>query len=79
MALLSKIHHKVNIIPVIAKADSFTPEECKEFKKLVMESLDANQIRYYTNESKEYVFPFDIYFPSLSNLLFFFFRISHFL
>ncbi len=29
------LHDKVNIIPVIAKADSMTPEECLQFKKNV--------------------------------------------
>lgn len=29
------LHDKVNIIPVIAKADTMTPEECQQFKKIV--------------------------------------------
>lgn len=29
------LHDKVNIIPVIAKADTLTPEECQQFKKNV--------------------------------------------
>nr|XP_055118911.1 septin-7-like isoform X1 [Symphalangus syndactylus] len=27
------LHEKVNIIPLIAKADTLTPEECQQFKK----------------------------------------------
>ena len=30
---------QVNIVPVIAKADTFTPEECTRFKKLVSKIL----------------------------------------
>lgn len=33
--LMKKLHDKVNIIPVIAKADTLTPEECAHFKKQV--------------------------------------------
>lgn len=40
---------KVNIIPLIAKADTLTPEECQQFKKQVSkmtswEFLDSNII-----------------------------------
>ena len=33
------LHDKVNIIPVIAKADTMTPEECHQFKKNVRHSI----------------------------------------
>ena len=36
---MKKLHDKVNIIPIIAKADNMTPEECKDFKKTVSESV----------------------------------------
>ena len=32
---MRQLHEKVNIIPIIAKADMLTPEECSRFKKLV--------------------------------------------
>lgn len=32
---MQRLHDKVNIIPVIAKADTMTPEECSHFKKQV--------------------------------------------
>ncbi|UYV67694.1 SEPT7 [Cordylochernes scorpioides] len=32
---MKKLHDKVNIIPVIAKADTLTPEECASFKETV--------------------------------------------
>ena len=32
---MRRLHDKVNIIPLIAKADTMTPDECREFKKTV--------------------------------------------
>jgi len=32
---LSRLHDKVNIIPVIAKADTMTPDEIASFKEQV--------------------------------------------
>ncbi len=34
---MKRLHDKVNIIPMIAKADTLTPDECREFKKTVSE------------------------------------------
>lgn len=33
--LMKRLHDKVNLIPLIAKADTMTPEECIHFKKQV--------------------------------------------
>ncbi|RWS24810.1 septin-7-like protein [Leptotrombidium deliense] len=44
---MQHLHDKVNIIPVIAKADSLTPEECLQFKKNVMNEISQNQIKIY--------------------------------
>ena len=32
---MKRLHDKVNIIPLIAKADTMTPDECRDFKKTV--------------------------------------------
>ena len=32
---MKRLHDKVNIIPLVAKADTMTPDECREFKKTV--------------------------------------------
>lgn len=32
---MQRLHDKVNIIPVIAKSDTMTPDECSHFKKQV--------------------------------------------
>ncbi|XP_075681019.1 septin-7-like isoform X1 [Dermatophagoides pteronyssinus] len=41
------LHDKVNIIPVIAKADAFTPEELSAFKKNIMNEINVNKIKIY--------------------------------
>jgi len=33
--VMKQLHHKVNIIPLIAKADTMTADECRDFKKTV--------------------------------------------
>lgn len=30
---MKRLHDRVNIIPVLAKADTMTPEECGQFKR----------------------------------------------
>lgn len=35
MEFMKRLHDKVNIIPMVAKADTLTPDECREFKKTV--------------------------------------------
>jgi septin 7 len=32
---MQRLHDRVNIVPVLAKADTMTPEECQAFKKQV--------------------------------------------
>jgi len=50
--LMKRLSPRVNVIPVIGKADSFTREELVEFKKRVMQDIDHHQISIYN-------FPFD--------------------
>ena len=33
--VMKQLHNKVNIIPLIAKADTMTADECRDFKKTV--------------------------------------------
>ncbi|XP_071785080.1 septin-7-like isoform X4 [Asterias amurensis] len=44
---MKRLHDKVNIIPLIAKADTMTPEECRDFKKRIMKEIDENKIKIY--------------------------------
>ncbi|TDL28539.1 septin [Rickenella mellea] len=51
--LMRRLSPRVNVIPVIGKADSFTPSELKGFKKRVMEDIQHYSIPIYN-------FPYDI-------------------
>jgi septin 7 len=44
---MKKLHDKVNIIPVLAKADTMTPEECAHFKKQVLNEIAQHKIKVY--------------------------------
>ncbi|MCJ1231667.1 hypothetical protein MMC12_008346 [Toensbergia leucococca] len=51
--LMRRLSPRVNVIPVIGKADSLTPAELAESKKLVMEDIEHYRIPIYN-------FPYDI-------------------
>ena len=40
-------HFKVNIIPVISKADTLTPDECHEFKREILREIELHKISIY--------------------------------
>jgi len=44
---MKQLHDKTNIIPVIAKADTMTPEECAHFKSQIMNQIQAAKIKIY--------------------------------
>ncbi|XP_051940113.1 neuronal-specific septin-3 isoform X2 [Hippocampus zosterae] len=44
---MKRLSHSVNIIPVIAKADTMTPDERQEFKQRVKKELEMNGIEFY--------------------------------
>lgn len=44
---MKQLHDKVNIIPLIAKADTMTPDECQRFKQQIMKEIEDEQIRIY--------------------------------
>lgn len=44
----------VNVIPVIGKADSLTPLELAESKKLIMEDIEHYRIPVYVRRNEEY-------------------------
>ena len=50
---MRRLSPRVNVIPVIGKADSLTPQELTQSKKLIMEDIDHYQIPIYN-------FPYDI-------------------
>lgn len=44
---MQRLHDKVNIIPVIAKADTLTPEEVQQFKKQILNEIAQHKIKIY--------------------------------
>lgn len=44
---MQRLHDKVNIVPVIAKADTLTPEECAHFKKQILTEIAQHKIQIY--------------------------------
>lgn len=44
---MKQLHNKVNIVPVIAKADVLTKKEVQKLKARVMEEINTNGIKIY--------------------------------
>ncbi|KIK69288.1 hypothetical protein GYMLUDRAFT_35357 [Collybiopsis luxurians FD-317 M1] len=53
VSLMQKLSHRVNVIPVIGRADSLTRSELKGFKKRIMEDIEHHDIPVYN-------FPYDV-------------------
>ncbi|VDM96176.1 unnamed protein product [Thelazia callipaeda] len=45
--VMKKLHDRVNVIPVIAKADTLTTNEVTRFKSQIMKDVEANGIKLY--------------------------------
>ncbi|CAK9302900.1 unnamed protein product [Gordionus sp. m RMFG-2023] len=45
--LMKRLHTKVNIVPVISKADTLTIKECKVFKERILREIQENGIHVY--------------------------------
>ncbi len=57
---MKALHHKVNIIPIIAKADALTTEELIQMKQIVFEKSSKRQIRInfifrFSNKLKKFI------------------------
>ncbi|XP_063238829.1 septin-7 isoform X2 [Bacillus rossius redtenbacheri] len=44
---MQRLHDKVNIIPIVAKADTMTPDECSHFKKQILNEISQHKIKIY--------------------------------
>ncbi|XP_022786669.1 septin-7-like isoform X2 [Stylophora pistillata] len=44
---MKRLHNKVNVVPVIAKADTLTHDECTKFKKQILKEIEENDIGIY--------------------------------
>ncbi|KAL9546701.1 hypothetical protein MBANPS3_006536 [Mucor bainieri] len=51
--LMRRLSPRVNVIPVVGRADSLTPQELKDFKRRIMEDIEHYSIRIYN-------FPYDV-------------------
>jgi len=63
---LQVLSTKVNVIPIIAKADTLTHEEKSAFKKTILRDIDANNIRIFPNgypDDREGVEDLEKYIP----------------
>jgi septin family protein len=47
ISVMKSLHDKVNIVPVIAKADTLTKNEVKELKKRILREIAESQIQIY--------------------------------
>jgi len=47
LEFMKRLHTRVNLIPVIAKADTMTTNELREYKSLILDSLKENNIKVY--------------------------------
>ncbi|MFH4980491.1 hypothetical protein AB6A40_007200 [Gnathostoma spinigerum] len=45
--VMKRLHDRVNVIPVIAKADTMTPAELAAFKKQVLKEIEEHEIKLY--------------------------------
>ncbi|XP_048582537.1 septin-2 isoform X2 [Nematostella vectensis] len=58
---MKALHHIVNIVPVIGKADTLTPTELKEMKRRVLDEIDEYGIQIYelpqcdSDEDEEFI------------------------
>lgn len=44
---MKRLHDRVNIIPILAKADTMTPEECAHFKRTILGEISRHKIKVY--------------------------------
>ncbi|XP_067687377.1 septin-2-like isoform X1 [Haliotis asinina] len=47
ISFMRALHHKVNIVPVIAKADTLTKQEVLTLKRRILDQIDENGINIY--------------------------------
>ncbi|KAI7831230.1 Septin-domain-containing protein [Gamsiella multidivaricata] len=52
---LKTLSQKVNVIPIIAKADTMTAEEKLAFKKILLTDLEAHQIKSFPTSYRDHV------------------------
>lgn len=70
---MSRLQHKVNIVPVIAKADTMTQLECDSFKEQLRADIEGCGIRVYQlpalGEEEEEVISFPLAVSSSTSMV----------
>ena len=56
ITVMKKISKYANVIPVISKADSFTPEELADFKRRVKKDIDFYEIKIFPQADLDSVY-----------------------
>jgi len=51
---MRRLHTKVNLIPVIAKSDTLTEDEIKQFKQRILDDIKSHNIQIYQAPQYEY-------------------------
>jgi septin 7 len=51
---MRRLHTKVNLIPVIAKSDTLTEDEIKQFKQRILDDIAYHKIQIYQAPQYEY-------------------------
>ena len=54
---MKTLQTRVNLVPLISKADMLTPKEIKKFKKRILDELAKHQIRIYQVKNPEFFLP----------------------
>ncbi|XP_020298668.1 septin-2 isoform X3 [Pseudomyrmex gracilis] len=47
LEVLRRLHRKVNVVPVIAKADTLTTQEVKKLKERILQDIEEHEIQIY--------------------------------
>ena len=45
LEVLRRLHRKVNIVPIIAKADTLTTQEVKKLKERILADIEEHEIQ----------------------------------
>ncbi|KAL6048335.1 Septin-4 [Balamuthia mandrillaris] len=60
LLFMKELQDKVNLIPLIAKADTLTPPELRQYKRIVRSELEGAGIRIYSFEGEKTQPPFAV-------------------
>lgn len=56
LEVLKRLHRKVNIVPVIAKADTLTSQEVRKLKENILADIEEHEIQVKFYQLKIFIF-----------------------